>query len=183
MLFICLVLPLLLIAGMFIRSIFLFDQMANSTGDEKMPTYSVEFFLMGIIGYIIFWIIPFLILNIFCIYFFNQKFSSQPTTFKKIFSDHTNIFTQSFIVFYIGAVLLFTAVGSETFYFFIIACTVFTAAFIIYFMGSFIILKFYLRLIDRKFKPLILYFSSVTLMSAVYALLIINLFLVPFEWL
>ncbi|WP_027964742.1 hypothetical protein [Halalkalibacillus halophilus] len=117
-----------------------------------------EIGLASVLGLIIFlfimnvsvYALPLLLINMLLIYLINKKASNVPNSLSKVFSDHTNVFTQSLILFFLG-VASFTnghALINNYELFAFAGVLLFLSSLVVYLAGSLGMMRFYLR--DNK---------------------------------
>lgn len=135
-LFICIIPALLLVAGFVIRLIYLTNN-PNDTNTNELFGYLYLFFTIILH-------IPFIIINIIIIYILN-RFADRPSSFQKVFSDYTNIFIHTYVLFYAACILFAAGMATQIDIIFNILYFVLILAAVVYFSGTFIMLRFYFK--------------------------------------
>lgn len=139
--------------------------------------------LAAVFGLIIFLLIinasvyaaPLLLINMLLIYLINNKVSNVPNSLSKVFSDHTNVLTQSLILFFLSVVSLTSdqALMNNDGLLAFAGVLLFLSFIVWYLAGSLGMLKFYLRDIkENKMKIFFTYISLLIGLIIVYALIL-----------
>lgn len=137
-------------AGMFIRA-----NLFPEPDDQYLQVFSlVELLMIIFLVYFSVTVIPMLFINMVIIYLLTKRRYQSHLSFQKVFSDHTNIFIYSFILFVLGSLSLsFSLVtANDTLLSFIL----YLIALIVYVGGSILMIVTYVRG-HKKLNLILLY--------------------------
>lgn len=169
------ILPVLLAAGFILRIISLINQPGASSNDAS----GMEILIYLVLFFITIWLIPFFIINLAGIFIVN-RYSNSPASFPKVFSDHTNIFIQTFVLYYFGCILFVAGNITQNYFLFTaLNCIIFIMA-VTYFAGTFVMLRYYFIQNEKPLKIPLIYLISMILFSLVYGFSMFGIFIYRF---
>lgn len=171
-LLICIMFPVLLAVGFMLRILFLINQ----PGAGNNEATGIELLIYLVLFFITMWLILFVIINVISIFIVN-RYSNTPPSFQKMFSDHTNVFTQVFILYYVACILLIAGnVTQNSFLFSILNVVIFIMA-IVYFAGTFVMLRYYFNQNEKPLKIPLIYLVSMICFSLIYIFSMFGIFI------
>lgn len=166
------ILPVLIAAGFTLRILFLINQPGSGSNEAT----GIELLIYLILFFVTLWFLPFFIINLFGIFIIN-RYSDSPPSFQKLFSDHTNIFTHVFILYYIACILLIAGnVTQNEFLFSLLNFVIFIMA-AGYFAGTFLMLRFYFNKNEKPLKIPLIYLGSLIFFSLIYGFSVFWIFI------
>lgn len=165
--------PLTFIGGLIIRAVLILDVLLEPNPEPEALLYLVELALLYSLLVIIISSVPLLILNLISIYFFNKTFSRHPSSFHKVLSDYTNVWTQSYVLFYLGSVIFLTGVHLDSSFLAGVALVSYTLCVVIFLLGSIIMMLFYFRHAN-KLKYSLVYVASFLTIASVYIFVLVR---------
>lgn len=171
-LLICIIHPVLVAAGFVLRMLFLFNQ-PGAGGDEAS---GIELLIYLVLFFITIWLIPFVIINVIGIFIVN-KYSNTPPSFQKLFSDHTNIFIQVFVLYYAACILLIAGNVTQNDLLFSILNVVIFIMVTVYFAGTFIMLRYYFNQNEKPLKIPLIYLIAMILFFPLYVFSTFGIFI------
>lgn len=168
--------PLMTIGGLLLRVETVLEALTGQHDDYGALIYLVEFFLLYFLVYVIIFGLPLLMFNMLIIYFFNKAFSRRPSSFQKVLSDFTNVWTQSYVLFYLGSVSFLAGAHLHSSLLHGAALFLYVLCGVTFILGSIVMMQFYFRH-AHKLKFTLLYVVSFLIFAAVYVFIILQFFL------
>lgn len=151
-----------------------FSASADETGLASVIGLIIFFFIMNVSVYALL----LLLINMLLIYLINRKVSNVPNSLSKVFSDHTNVFMQSLILFFLGVASLTNGQALVSNYGLLAFAGVllFVSSIVVYLAGSLGMVRFYLR--DNKENKMKISFIYIIILVTLITIYIFGVYII-----